>query len=646
MTTTDSFVLDGRGFEISVNGLTNFFGIGLGICGGQAEADVQRVASTAFTYKRLSCFVSTNTNTNNQNMISRNNGVNGNQAVAVVSGGTAHTGWLDDSTHTDSVASGDKPCIEFNSTGAVAIKFTATAATVEATTPYSMFALGTPVGTSASTTGASFFSMSGAQGVWATLSSEDHRVQTLVRAGGTLKYLQCFVGSSGGGVTVTSRKNTAAGNQTLSTTASTLVDDTTHTDSVAAGDKINYKAGGAMTHLWWMGCDMLGTTSAQDVVNSLGSGDGSNTTTVGTSDQWFAINQAGGFVSSTNKLWATSTLWYAVTASKFRCDLNANTESNATSFEFYNNGASGNQTVAVSAAATGAFEDSTHTDSVAAGHTAAHHYVSNAGSGSITPNWFAMLIDDGSVSGASTETGTVVLAFGPIAFAGAGSSSHTGSGILAFGPIAFAGAGSDRHTGTGVLAFGPIAFSAAGTVKHTGTGVLAFGPIAISALGARSTGAPSALNPAVPSAPIQLQPLTWDVPIVDPKTGFPAPEFMKKWSKQFLVIQKQFEINQTIIPKTYIDKQDVSTLQAAQTFALTQDGITLTAAKAYTDAQLAARILLATVVGSLPAAGTAGRRAFVTDSTQTLAAGIGSAVVGGGGNKVPVYDDGSTWLIG
>lgn len=52
------------------------------------------------------------------------------------------------------------------------------------------------------------------------------------------------------------------------------------------------------------------------------------------------------------------------------------------------------------------------------------------------------------------------------------------------------------------------------------------------------------------------------------------------------------------------------------------------------------------VVASLPASPPDGCIAFVTDSTQTLTAGIGTAVVGGGANKVPVYADGGTWKIG
>lgn len=53
------------------------------------------------------------------------------------------------------------------------------------------------------------------------------------------------------------------------------------------------------------------------------------------------------------------------------------------------------------------------------------------------------------------------------------------------------------------------------------------------------------------------------------------------------------------------------------------------------------------IVANLPAAATAGAGAFafVTDATQTAILGLGLAVVGGGGNKVPVYSDGTNWII-
>lgn len=51
-------------------------------------------------------------------------------------------------------------------------------------------------------------------------------------------------------------------------------------------------------------------------------------------------------------------------------------------------------------------------------------------------------------------------------------------------------------------------------------------------------------------------------------------------------------------------------------------------------------------VATLPATPPNGVVAFVSDSTQTLTAGIGTAVVGGGANNVPVYSDAGTWKIG
>jgi hypothetical protein len=51
-------------------------------------------------------------------------------------------------------------------------------------------------------------------------------------------------------------------------------------------------------------------------------------------------------------------------------------------------------------------------------------------------------------------------------------------------------------------------------------------------------------------------------------------------------------------------------------------------------------------VATLPAAGNKNARLFVTDATQTLTAGIGTVVAGGGANNVPVIDDGTNWRIG
>lgn len=54
----------------------------------------------------------------------------------------------------------------------------------------------------------------------------------------------------------------------------------------------------------------------------------------------------------------------------------------------------------------------------------------------------------------------------------------------------------------------------------------------------------------------------------------------------------------------------------------------------------------AVAVASLPTGVTAGTRAAVSNATQTLTAGIGAVVAGGGANTVPVFYDGTNWRIG
>lgn len=86
-----------------------------------------------------------------------------------------------------------------------------------------------------------------------------------------------------------------------------------------------------------------------------------------------------------------------------------------------------------------------------------------------------------------------------------------------------------------------------------------------------------------------------------------------------------------LLPET----DDVYTI-GADTFAPQQ----ITAARF-----IKTRPLLVLTLPSAVAAG-AGARAYVTNATATLTAGIGTVVAGGGANKVPVVSDGADWIIG
>ena len=66
---------------------------------------------------------------------------------------------------------------------------------------------------------------------------------------------------------------------------------------------------------------------------------------------------------------------------------------------------------------------------------------------------------------------------------------------------------------------------------------------------------------------------------------------------------------------------------------------------AYADPQVTSNTYVPVTVASLPTASTAlrGMKMFVSDATATTFA---STVVGGGSNYVPVYCNGSNWVIG
>jgi hypothetical protein len=78
----------------------------------------------------------------------------------------------------------------------------------------------------------------------------------------------------------------------------------------------------------------------------------------------------------------------------------------------------------------------------------------------------------------------------------------------------------------------------------------------------------------------------------------------------------------------------------------TADQASLIAAGCTTLYPLTTLTLPVFTVATLPAVTPAGQRSFVSDSTTTLAAGLGNIVAGGGANLTPVYSDGANWRIG
>jgi hypothetical protein len=83
---------------------------------------------------------------------------------------------------------------------------------------------------------------------------------------------------------------------------------------------------------------------------------------------------------------------------------------------------------------------------------------------------------------------------------------------------------------------------------------------------------------------------------------------------------------------------------ASGVLALQTGGVTAVTIDASQNVTLAGTIRMASyLVAGLPVAGTAGRRAYVTNA---LSPTFLATVVGGGAVVVPVFDNGVNWIIG
>lgn len=240
---------------------------------------------------------------------------------------------------------------------------------------------------------------------------------------------------------------------------------------------------------------------------------------------------------------------------------------------------------------------------------------------------------------AGSETGTAIMSFAGISFSAAGTREETSAGAMHFGGIAFSTAGTVTNFGSGAMAFSGIHFAAVGSDRHTGVGLMSFAGITIKALGTDLRRAPSSkLSATLQNS--QLQPLTHNIPVVDPNTGFPTPEFQRKWQKQFSILDAQAKVNAAVVPKSYIDAQITGALGAAQTYADVQAAAAQAAAKTYTESLLIPGIqTAATILALTPQVNT---RAVVSDANSST---FGDPLASGGANVVPVVYTG-TWKIG
>ncbi len=201
------------------------------------------------------------------------------------------------------------------------------------------------------------------------LPTSEANIQYTMRAAGVFSnlYVRCSSNAKAGATVVTFHKNLAAGNQTVTVPASTTgtFEDTTHTDSVSAGDEVTYE----ITFPAAAGAQMFNIISSKFLPSSNTAvsllGYNSVTVNLTTATRYQGLE---GFLDLINATEANAQVRIQ-TASTLRylfMNLVANTSGTVT-VRLRKNGVNGNSVITTGAAATGLFEDTTNTDTIAAG---------------------------------------------------------------------------------------------------------------------------------------------------------------------------------------------------------------------------------------------------------------------------------------
>lgn len=192
--------------------------------------------------------------------------------------------------------------------------------------------------------------------------------QAKLRVGGTVD--STFVnivsnGSTGAAFTCKLRKNGVTGNNSISVSAGLtgLFEDTSHTDTFASGDLINFivttPATGVILANIGGGFTCTDTQPRTDLVSG-----GSNLSNSSLTAGSFGTI-SGSWSGSTDEAVCQQMHGYPAILSNFRVNMLANTLSAATvTFTTRINGADGTQVVSIGHGLTGQFEDSTHTDAI------------------------------------------------------------------------------------------------------------------------------------------------------------------------------------------------------------------------------------------------------------------------------------------
>ncbi len=347
--------------------------------GGYVIAATDAVSQVPYreagTLSGLYCNIATNSR-GASTFVSRIGGSAGNQTVSI---GSSATGEFEDTTHSDTISAGNLVNGLFT-TGSGGTTFNPVSTrylyAVSAGPVMRMIAFNTTAGSSA-TSATYYFPIAGIFSVSQPNTTEAN-VQLISRSSGTLANMFWRVGANARADTsqnLKSRINTADGNLVINSQASTTgtFEDTTHTDSISSGNKINYSLtlGGTASNfnVTSLGCSFTNTGNDVPAFNGQGRNNaGTPTGSIFNANATYypsfsSNNQAG---PDTTEALDQQKSGIAFTGSRMQAIVGTNGVSASSTWRFRISAGNGNQVVTIASATTGANEDTTHTDSVVA----------------------------------------------------------------------------------------------------------------------------------------------------------------------------------------------------------------------------------------------------------------------------------------
>ncbi len=328
------------------------------------EANAQITFRVAGVFSNLWTAISQNSIALNSNMNFRNNAGNGSQSVVI----TALTaGEYEDTTHTDTVAAGDKvnvSTVPGAVTGTLGVQIISV---IFAATTNTATKLASSDFAYASASTSTFTALQASPGVTTT----EANCKCRMRKAGSFKNLQINVSANRAtSTTIKMRKNGADGTLTFAITAGAggvgITEDTTHTDTVTAGEDWNYviTSGTGVDTLTVksLSCDFVSTAGdglciASDSFAGASVADNTN--------KRFPVSAPLTFFDSSVDTVCDIKARAAFVCSELNTLVTANDVGSASTMVLRNNAASSALTQSITANTTGVFADSTHTVTLA-----------------------------------------------------------------------------------------------------------------------------------------------------------------------------------------------------------------------------------------------------------------------------------------